>query len=108
MFNTRAEVICSRGPQLRVSSDRLEEPGIKLKDRFTPIYTCDVLYSSDKKSLLKAVTYTPVLNTPAPCAWIGLIVHTQGGSRISGKGLQMYKERGVRFADFISFLLNIL
>ena len=30
-----------------------------------------------------------------------------GGSRISGKGVHMYKGVGVRFADFISFFLNI-
>ena len=27
----------------------------------------------------------------------------RGGSRISGKGVHMYKTVGVRFADFISF-----
>ena len=32
---------------------------------------------------------------------------TRGGSRISGKGVYMYKGVGVRFADFISFFLNI-
>ena len=31
----------------------------------------------------------------------------RGGSRISGKGVHMYKGEGVRFADFISFFLNI-
>ena len=31
----------------------------------------------------------------------------RGGSRISGKGVHMYKGVGVRFADFISFFLNI-
>ena len=31
----------------------------------------------------------------------------RGGSRSSGKGVHMYKGVGVRFADFISFLLNI-
>ena len=30
-----------------------------------------------------------------------------GGSRISGKGVRMYKGMGVRFGDFISFFLNI-
>ena len=30
-----------------------------------------------------------------------------GGSRISGKGVHMYKGVGVGFADFISFFLNI-
>ena len=29
------------------------------------------------------------------------------GSRIAGKGVRMYKVVGVRFADFISFFLNI-
>ena len=29
------------------------------------------------------------------------------GSRISGKGIHMYKGMGVGFADFISFFLNI-
>ena len=88
MFNVppRVEVIRSRGPQLRVTSNRLEEPGIKLKDRFTPIYTCDVLYSRDKKSLLKTVTYTPALSTPAPSAWMGLIVHTEGRIQDFWKG----------------------
>ena len=28
---------------------------------------------------------------------------TRGGSRISGKGVHMYKGVGVRFADFLSF-----
>ena len=32
---------------------------------------------------------------------------SRGGSRISGKGVRMYKGVGVRFADFISFFLNI-
>ena len=32
---------------------------------------------------------------------------TRGRSRISGKGVHMYKGVGVRFADFISFFLNI-
>ena len=31
----------------------------------------------------------------------------RGGSRISGKGVHMYKGVGVRFADFISFFSNI-
>ena len=30
-----------------------------------------------------------------------------GGSRISGKGVHVYKGVGVRFADFTSFVLNI-
>ena len=30
------------------------------------------------------------------------------GSRISGKGVLMYKSVGIHFADFISFFLNIL
>ena len=30
-----------------------------------------------------------------------------GGSRVSGKGVHMYKGVGVRFADFLSFFLNI-
>ena len=29
-----------------------------------------------------------------------------GGSRISGKGVQIYVKEGVRFADLISFFLN--
>ena len=32
----------------------------------------------------------------------------RGGSKISGKGVHMYKGAGVLFADFISFFLNIL
>ena len=32
---------------------------------------------------------------------------TRGGSRISGEGGHMYNGVGVRFADFISFFLNI-
>ena len=31
----------------------------------------------------------------------------RGGSRISGKGVHMYKGVGAHFADFISFYLNI-
>ena len=31
----------------------------------------------------------------------------RGGSRISEKEIYMYKGVGVRFADFISFFLNI-
>ena len=31
----------------------------------------------------------------------------RGGSRISGKGVQMHKCVGVRFADFISFFISI-
>ena len=31
----------------------------------------------------------------------------RGGSRSSGKGVHMFKGVGVRFADFISFLLKI-
>ena len=31
----------------------------------------------------------------------------RGGSRIFGKGVHMYKGVGVRFADFITFFLNI-
>ena len=31
----------------------------------------------------------------------------RGGSRTSGKGAHMYKGEEVRFADFISFFLNI-
>ena len=30
----------------------------------------------------------------------------RGGSRISGKGVHIYKGLGVRFADFISFFLK--
>ena len=30
-----------------------------------------------------------------------------GGSRISGKGVHIYKSVGVRFVDFISFFVNI-
>ena len=33
--------------------------------------------------------------------------HILGGSRISGKEVHMYKGVWVRFADFISFFLNI-
>ena len=32
---------------------------------------------------------------------------SSGGSRISGKEVYIYKGSGVRFADFISFFLNI-
>ena len=32
---------------------------------------------------------------------------TRSGSRISGKGVHIYKCMGVRFADFIPFFLNI-
>ena len=32
----------------------------------------------------------------------------RGGSRVSGKGVRIYKGVGVRFADFISFFLNII
>ena len=32
----------------------------------------------------------------------------RGGSRISRKGVHKYKGVGVRFADLISFFLNIL
>ena len=34
------------------------------------------------------------------------IVMNRGGSRISGKGVHMYKGVGVGFADFISFFLK--
>ena len=34
-------------------------------------------------------------------------IQSSGGSRISGKGVHMYKGVGVRSADFIYFLLNI-
>ena len=34
-------------------------------------------------------------------------LHDRGGSGISGKGVHIYKGVGVRFADFISFSLNI-
>ena len=34
-------------------------------------------------------------------------VHCSSGSRISGKGVHMHYGVGVRFADFISFFLNI-
>ena len=34
------------------------------------------------------------------------LIHSRGGSRISGKGVHIYKGVG-RFADFISFLFNI-
>ena len=37
----------------------------------------------------------------------GITPDFRGGSRISGKGFHMYKGVGVRFADFISFFLNI-
>ena len=39
---------------------------------------------------------------------VTLICHTcRGGSRISGKGVIMYKEMGIRFADFLfSFFLK--
>ena len=33
--------------------------------------------------------------------------YNRGGSRISEKGVHMYKGVGVRSADFISFFLNI-
>ena len=36
-----------------------------------------------------------------------LDIHHRGGSRISGKGVNMYIGVGVCFADFISFFLNI-
>ena len=36
-----------------------------------------------------------------------LLAYHRGGSRISGKRVQMYKGVGVRFAYFISFFLNI-
>ena len=35
------------------------------------------------------------------------IKDSRGGSRISGKGVHMYKGVWVRFADFVSFCLNI-
>ena len=31
----------------------------------------------------------------------------RGGTRISGKGVHVYKDVGVRFADFISFFSSI-
>ena len=36
-----------------------------------------------------------------------LVLTPRGGSRISGKGVRIYKGMGVRFADFISVFLNI-
>ena len=36
-----------------------------------------------------------------------LVSFYSGGSRISGKGDHMYKGVGLRFADFLSFFLNI-
>ena len=38
---------------------------------------------------------------------LGCIVGGGGGSRISGKGVHMYKGVGGSLADFISFFLNI-
>ena len=35
------------------------------------------------------------------------IFRATGGSRISGKGVHMFKGVGVHYADFISFFLNI-
>ena len=35
------------------------------------------------------------------------VTSSRGGSRISGKGVHIYKGMGVRFASFISFFLNI-
>ena len=42
--------------------------------------------------------------------FVTLDLHTldyiSGGSRISGKGVHMYKGVGARFADMVSFYLN--
>ena len=35
------------------------------------------------------------------------VLKSSGGSRISGKGVHMYRGVGIRFADFRSFFLNI-
>ena len=36
-----------------------------------------------------------------------VIIPMQGGSLIPGKGVHKYKGVGVRFVDFITFILNI-
>ena len=64
--------------------------------------------------LLK-ISFTDLGNKPNKFSEIRLkatFVCTQnqlirGGSRISGKGVRMYKGVGVSFAHFISFFLNI-
>ena len=37
-----------------------------------------------------------------------IIMSGRGGFRISGNGIQMYNGMGFRYADFISFFLNII
>ena len=56
------------------------------------------LASMNNKNVLKCVNYYYKTS---------VIVINRGGSRISVKGVHMYKDVVVRFADFISFLSHI-
>ena len=42
-----------------------------------------------------------------PAATMANVGSSRGGSRISGSWVHLYKGVGVRFANFISFFLNI-
>ena len=53
-------------------------------------------------------TFSLTSFAPDDMLTIYIVVSFRGGSRISGKGVHMYKDVWVRFADFISFFLNIL
>ena len=54
----------------------------------------------------KIVTSIMTLELLESPDYIHFLCIYRGGSRISGKGVHMYKGTGVRFSDFISFFLK--
>ena len=63
----------------------------------------------NKLDVLRKIGLCPTLSNSVcgSALFVSLIPGVRGGSRISGKGVCMYKVMEVRFADFISFFLNI-
>ena len=71
------------------------------------IYTAYENFKARHYSFLTIVSEIEILCSGPDFLPVNFLLLDRGRSRISRKGIHMYKGVGVRFADFISFFLNI-
>ena len=82
-------------------------PGLQFTDHGG--YLNSLAYSADPDEMLQFVVFHLDIHCLLKHAFLvyKVVLIPRGGSRISGKGVRMYKGMGVRFADIISVFLNI-
>ena len=65
------------------------------------------LFVTELLDYLKDLSPSSKVYLSARLSQASVTIFCRGGSRISGKGVHMYKGVGARFADFIAFFLNM-